>query len=307
MSWNLYFLEFQLKSPLHIGYHKVMHLFRTRYYVPAKPMWGAITAKLTRELKIHDYKKVGNFLNRAIRFGYFYLSDGVDLYIPRYNEDGLKFNSKTKTEFERKFISSLSSAAIDPSSMTAEEGMLHEVEFISPYVMGSDPKPVFLKGLIWVKELTESGISIGDLSNGDFNISCGSSEISFRRLVDNIQVGGERKYGFGLLRLRNISKFNGDDLNTLGFCGIWKEEEGNVMLELTKRSHVWAHVKHHQSLRIKGEVEPLVGRDWNAKRGAGRELKPYGLCWAPGSIVTEDVSFSITDEFGIWRVWRDIA
>lgn len=94
MSWHLYVLEFQLKAPVHVGFHKVMHLFRTRPYVPAKPMWGAITAKLTKELKIHNYERVGNFLNRAMRFGYFYLSDDNDVYIPKYTKNGIVFGKK---------------------------------------------------------------------------------------------------------------------------------------------------------------------------------------------------------------------
>ncbi len=118
MTWHLYSLTFRLKSPLHIGFHKVMHLFRTRPYVPARPFWGALTAKLTRKLGLSDYDKVGEFLKKTMRFGYLYLSDGSDLFIPRYTDEGLKFGNLPLIEFEKRFISSLTSTSIAKNSFS---------------------------------------------------------------------------------------------------------------------------------------------------------------------------------------------
>ncbi|HDH44625.1 MAG TPA: hypothetical protein ENG66_04455 [Thermococcus sp.] len=303
MSWHLYSLTFRLKSPLHIGFHKVMHLFRTRAYVPAKPFWGALTAKLTQNLKSSNYREVGEFLKKVMRFSYFYLSDGNDVFIPKYTDEGLKFGSLPQTEFEKRFISSLASTSIEPYSFTAEEGMLHEVEFISPYEIhkeNEEPKPIFLKGLLWISERSEEKLGV-QVNEDNFSITDGKNDVKFSDLANTLQIGGERKYGFGQLKLEEFIEVNDQDLDHLGFKGRWKEDKDEIRLELKRNEFIWSHVKYDSDLKIKGSIEPIVGRDWS-DRGAGRELRSHGLCWVPGSILMEDKTFKITEEFGLWKV-----
>ncbi|RLG20790.1 hypothetical protein DRN74_04635 [Candidatus Micrarchaeota archaeon] len=306
MSWYLYSLTFRVKSPLHVGFHKVMRLFQTRVYVPARPFWGALTAKLTRSLKSSNYREVGEFLKKVMRFGYLYLSDGNNLFILKYTDDVLKFGNLPQIEFEKRFISSLTSTSIEPYSFTAEEGMLHDVEFISPYEIhkeNEESKPVFLKGLLWISERSEEKLAVQTNEN-NFSITDGKNDVKFSDLADTLQIGGERKYGFGQLRLdkkNGIRKVDTQDLGALGFNGIWKDDKGEIILELKKNEFIWSHVKYDSDLKIKGSIEPVVGRDWSDK-GAGRELRFHGLCWVPGSILMENKTFKITEEFGIWEV-----
>ncbi len=306
MGWHPYLLTFRLRSPLHIGFHKVMHLFRTRAYVPARPFWGALTAKLTRRLESSNYREVGEFLKKVVRFGYFYLSDGNNVFIPKYTKEGLKFGNLSQIEFERKYIGSLISTSIEPYSLTAEEGMLHEVEFISPYEIegkNEEPKSVFLKGLLWISERSVGKLAV-QVNKNDFSITDGKNNVRFSDLASTLQVGGERKYGFGQLELdrkNGIKKVDTWDLRPLGFDGTWKTYKSEVILELKKNEFIWSHTKYNSDLKIKGNIEPIVGRDWS-DRGAGRELKSHGLCWAPGSILMEDKTFKVTEDFGIWEM-----
>ncbi len=296
MSWHLYLLTFRLRSPLHVGFHKVMHLSRTRAYVPAKPLWGALTARLTRERELLDYVEVGNFLKEIMRFGYFYIFDGENLYMPKYTDEGLKFGNLLKFEFEKKFISSMASASIEPYSLTAEEGMLHQVEFINPHVINDEGKitPVFLRGLIWISEKGKFSV---ELSEDDFFIE----GVKFSDLANTLQIGGEKKYGFGRLKLEELVKVGDRNLNQLRFEGEWREEEGELVLKMRKDSCVWSHVRCNTNLKMKGEIEPVVGRDWG-KRGPGREVKNHGLCWLPGSVLLEDSDFRITGDSGLWEL-----
>jgi len=300
MSWHLYSLTFRLKSPLHIGFHKVMHLFRTRAYVPAKPFWGALTAKLTRSLKSSNYREVGEFLKNAMRFGYLYLFDGNVVFIPKYTDEGLKFSNLPQIEFEKRFISSQASTSIEPYSFTAEEGTLHEVEFISPYeIQEEKPKPVFLKGLLWVSKRSEEKLVV-QINEDNFSITDGKTEVMFSDLADTLQIGGERKYGFGQLKLVEFKKVNDYDLDHLGFKGRWRESKDEIRLELKKSDFIWSHAKYNSDLKIKGSLEPVVGRNWS-DNSAGRELRSHGLCWVPGSILIEDQTFKITEDFGLWE------
>jgi len=275
-----------------------MHLFRTRAYVPAKRFWGALTAKLTPQLQLTEYVKVGNFLKETMRFGYLYLSDGNEVFVPHYTEEGLKFGNLPQIDFEKKFISCLASTAVESCSFTADEGMLHEVEFISPHTINGG-NPVFCKGLLWVSEFSKEGLSIV-LEDDGFFIKHNNVGVKLSELMDIIQLGGEKKYGFGQLKLETLEEIDSDDLEGLGFTGQWKEDENEVELRLDNGKPIWSHAKQAPDLKIKGNVEPLVGRDWSEK-GAGRELKPYGLCWIPGSILMEGKAFKITQDFGLWK------
>jgi len=248
---------------------------------------------------------------KVMRFGYFYLSIDVDenrniIYIPKYTGKGLKFGNipekeLSQIEFEKRFISSLASTSIEPYSFTAEEGMLHEVEFISPYQIHKDnekPKSVFLKGLLWVSERSGEKLAM-QINENNFSITDGKTEVMFSNLADTLQIGGERKYGFGQLKLEEFKEVNDQDLDCLGFKGRWKETDDGIILELKRNDPIWSHAKYNSDLKIKGSIEPIVGRDWSDK-GAGRELRSHGLCWVPGSILEEDTIFKITEDYGLW-------
>ncbi len=295
MNWNLFEWTFCLKSPLHVGFHKIMHFYKTRPYVPGKLLWAALTSKLTQLLGLNDYKKVGDFLANSMRLGYLFPCVQSEIYIPKYTNNGLMFDSLPQNEFEKKFISSMASAPIDPESFTTEEGMLHEVEFISPYTI-DDGKQVFLKGLVWIRELSDNEFNLS-INNDDLKITYNKISIEFKeQLANQFQVGGERKYGFGLLQLQDMVPKN--ELND--FPGKWHEKNGEVCIFINKDNPVWSHISYSNDLIIKGNIEPLIGRDWDDEKGAGKKLKSHGLCWSPGSILCEDREFKV-NEFGIWK------
>lgn len=298
MSWQVYEWKFRLKSPLHIGFHKIMHFFKTRPYVPGKILWAALTAKLTPMLGINDYKKVGEFLKKIVRIGYLYPYVEGQFYNPQYTEEGLKFGSLTQNEFEKKLISSMASAAIDAESLTAEEGMLHEVEFISPYTIDNG-KQVYLKGLLWLREFSEDGLKLSK-SNNELIITHNGASFNFKSQLANwFQIGGERKYGFGLIELTELDEISSNEFS--GLPGKWNEEDGEVCMSINSNYPIWSHVFYSNNLNIKGNIEPLVGRDWEDSKGAGRKLTSHGLFWSPGSILCEERTFKIT-AFGLWEV-----
>lgn len=295
MTWYLYQWTFQLKSPLHIGFHKVMHFFRTRPYVPAKLLWGALTAKLTPILGTCDYQRVGNFIKKAMHFSYLYPYVDGKLYLPKYTENGFMFGSLAFNKFEKKFISSMASTAIEAESLTAEEGMFHEIEFISPFTIDNG-ESVFMKGLLWIREFSENGIRLYKRDD-NIHIKNDTSEVRLKEdVLNRLQMGGEQKYGFGLLELEELIKSD----NLTEFCGRW--EDGNELkLKLNSNDPIWSHVLHGGGVNIKGNIEPLIGRDWDTDKGAGKKLTYHGLCWTPGSILITDTTFRIID-FGLWEV-----
>lgn len=298
MTWKCYECLFQIKSPLHIGFHKVLHFAKTRMYVPGRLLWAALTAKLAPMVGM-EYQVVGEFLKKSMRFGYFYLYSGEVLYLPKYTEHGLKFDSLFLSEFEKKFISSKASVAIEPESLTAHEGMLYEVEFISPYTVDTSEQ-VFLKGYIWIREFEENRMKLL-IEKKDFVLKNNNEKTLNleNELLDCLQIGGERRCGFGLIKLKKFVEINSGNLN--GFKGNWKSNNEDLIIELKKDEPIWAHLKCSNFLALKGDIEPLIEREWDLYKGAGKKIKSYGLFWVPGSILCENKTLKIT-ESSFWEV-----
>lgn len=135
-----------------------------------------------------------------------------------------------------------------------------------------------------------------------FSIANDKICVKFSELKDILQVGVERKYGFGRLKLGKLSKEKDQDLGKFSFNGFWKEERDEIVLKLKNDSYIWAHTRYASDLKIKGNVELLTGREWS-DRGAGRQLRSYGLYWTSGSVLPENRASKITKDFGIWEVW----
>lgn len=278
MAWQEYTLVFRLMSPLHIGYRQTGNLQQTRGYVPGKNLWAALTARLTRDFDDgadgQRYQAIGEAVKNSFRFGYLYpalprnvrqdIQSAVDLEIHYPWEDSL---------FDYRFLSSYTSAALNYDRQAAAEGLLHETEFIRPWTQPSSdddkPLPVYLVGPFYVQE------NLSDVLTG------------WRAALERIQIGGERGYGWGRLRLTPLGEGR--------FC-----EEPVVMCK--KDDHVLAHVWAEGCGSVVGPVEPLVGweRDNTGDGVRNWRLSSPMVCYAPGAEVTADSAFAI-GHYGVWE------
>ena len=165
MEWKAYQIGFRLISPLHIGWRKSGNLQQTRPYVTGRALWGALTARLTRELRQTNYEEIGTQVDERLAFTYLYPSvesDHVTLW--PWGEDW--------DRFAWTYLGSYVSTAL-ADGRGAEEGSLHETEFISP--RARDGKQVYLTGYIFVRD--------------DFG------ELPLSSALSKLQMGGERGYG----------------------------------------------------------------------------------------------------------------
>lgn len=133
MTWIAYRVVFKLKSPLHIGYGKVGNVQRTRAYVTGRVFWGALTMRLTRDgtdgaaTNSSQYQGYGERVNQQLAFTYFYPA-----LQPENQDYKVQWCWENESLFRRRFLSSYASTALVYPQQAAEEGFLHEVEFISP-------------------------------------------------------------------------------------------------------------------------------------------------------------------------------
>jgi len=274
MSWQKFHVVYELHSPLHIGYHKVGNVQRTRYYIPARNLWGAVTEALTRRgfsthgVSSGDYQQVGEWVKKHCAFGYWFVYENSKLLTPCYCKDGLKYDNLSVSEFERRYLDSHVTTALDSRTNSAQHGSLHEVEFIAPYSRQNGAR-TRVSGLVFLDDEAKKELNWGWLSN--------------------LQVGGERRYGFGTLRLVEM-KSEGDPITCTRPCQSVSEDKPFL-----------AHVSVATNIQIRGQIEPLVGRATLQSHAFGSRLTSAIVCWTPGSIPMDDVQVQFEQE-GYWRV-----
>ncbi len=292
MAWTLYTAIYELRSPLHIGYHKVGNLQRTRYYIPARNLWGAVTEALTRrgfsttDAPQGDYQKIGKWVKEHCAFGYWFVQENGTPLFPHYEGNDLKYGSLTAAEFERRYLDAHVTTALDAATTSAQAGSLHEVEFIAPYHPVKPGKqeaalPTTIGGWVFLDEVTQPLLG---------------EESQWRAWLETLQVGGERRYGFGQLRLvKNSWQANGNPFLIL--------DQARPIVRLEAGQALPAHTLV-DGVNAQGQIEPLVGRETQMdSRHFGIHLTTAQLCWTPGSLLTSTAKLIITQE-GTWHHGR---
>ena len=280
MAWTHYWLCFRLLSPLHVGYRRTGNLMQTRPYVPGRLLWAALTARLTRNAgQGHDaqaYQDVGGQVQEYFRFGYLWPSlDGKHPYFPWEHP----------ADFEYLLLGSYMSTSLHPQRTTAEEGSLHEVEFLAPTTRG-DGRPVFLLGDLWVSE---------DDLPADLE--------GWKAALSRLQLGGERGYGWGRVRLKRCEP-QGSGSGTLAITpGIqWTGKNDEIILTVPKDVFLPAHALAAEEGAfdhgaVQGPVEVLVGWGWHEGKYG---LSQATVAYAPGAKTQQALEAYIGPN-GLWQ------
>lgn len=281
MVWSLYCLVWQVEAPLHIGVVPAGMLNRTRLYVPARTLWGALTAELarTKAVSFPEYQQIGEKLQRETRLSYLYPAEEIggkwQVWLPRYQGDaGLVWEREdgrveVEWRFRMRLLNARPGTAIEPESDTAAEGTLREFEVISPYWRDEDsvPRPVALVGYIFCRD----GELLQELEK-----------------VRVLWVGGDSRYGLG--RLKQVTCQPADQ-----FFKEAVDLQGDQ--PMVKTARVLAHtISSSGRARLVGAVERLGGWDMRTE-----DLVVQELTWVPGSVSKEPQDFEI-QENGLWRM-----
>lgn len=286
MAWRLYRVTYELQSPLHIGYHKIGNVQRTRYYVPARNIWGAVTEKLTRSgftapgAQEKNYLEIGKWVRTHCVFSYWFLRSSEGFLFPNIQHDGVQYGSLKEGDFERRYLSAHVTTALDPATTSAETESLHEIEVL---VANGGAGKLSLTGWIFLD---------------DEAITRLEGEQKWSRWLGELQVGGERRYGFGQLRIRKEAWRSQD--NGQIFDGYTARcEKDRPQVEVRGEKPFLAHTLA-QGVSASGSIEPLVGRETDGSDRFGRRLTSAKVCWVPGSICETTLWFEFTPE-GIWK------
>lgn len=263
--WTPYLVTFKLLTPMHIGWRKTGNLQQTRPYVTGRALWGALTANLVHNNGGNDYQNMGKEVDKQLAFTYFYPSTKKDT-VACYPWDNID-------EFSWKFLGSYASTALQYGH-GAEDGSLHETEFISPVTR--DDEPVYIVGYIFERE---------------------KCSLKWKDVLNKFQLGGERGYGWGRVSSNN------DPLKADKIFGLTIEvdsQKDRPVLIIPEDRSVLDHT-FAENIDCKGIIEPLVGRETDTKMANfGKYCSTAQICWSPGARVNEEIKIEIYHK-GLWH------
>ncbi len=283
MGWNFFDVIYELVSPLHIGYRKIGNLQQTRYYIPARNIWAAVTERFSRcgfagtpNATENNYRPVGTWVKEHFSFGYWFVHDDGTLLYPTYESGQVKYGNFEVAEFERLYVSSLVTTALESATTSAATGSLHEVEFVAAYT--SSGQRTSMGGWVIVHDEAIKELGKEDIWNS---------------WLKELYIGGERRYGFGKLLLKRYSEATND--TNYEFIKHTPRPQVKV-----KGGHPLLGHAISTGFKAKGMIEPYVGRETDKSDRFGIKTLYMGVCWVPGSSVCSDETFEL-DESGLWK------
>ncbi len=282
MSWRLYRWVWLVESPLAVGAPPAGSLNRCRLYVPARTLWGALTAERARATvgaERPKYKEVGETLARDTRLTYLFPAepdgDRWMTWLPRHEEGrGLVWRREDDVSdiedraFRRRLMTSRANTAINPRSNAADEGSLRETECVADRWRDSGAR-VAMVGYVF--------------------LAPGTDFWAAPNLV--IQLGGDTRYVLGRLRL----------IEPLEESNVWGRRTvpvGSGSPSVCSRT-VLAHADATDGVaeEPRGALELLAGWD----RGQLQALDSGRPLWAPGSSWAQELDWEIASN-GIWKL-----
>ncbi|MDW8278970.1 MAG: hypothetical protein RMJ85_13205 [Anaerolineales bacterium] len=267
-TWKMYRIAFRLLSPLHVGWFKQGNVQRTRPYLTGKALWGALTARLAREKGNASYAAMGQQVNDALAFSYFYPSTAPHCVT--------LWPWEQPQEFAWCCLNTYASTALNYAKNSAEEGSLHETEYISPSTR--EGEPVYLLGFVFEK----AGCSLG-----------------WRDALHRLQLGGERTYGWGRVQVHT------EPVETNTFWPGWTVTLTGDRPQLSPYDEtvLYAHLRHSSAFSgLRGAVEPLVGRETQQAGAHGEAIAFHGLAWSPGAHLAALQRPLRVADFGLWQL-----
>ncbi len=203
MDKQWYQLTFKSLQPLHIGMGTYGVLSPTNIYIPGKTMWGALTRALGEKLGQDKEQLTDEQSNLFAEISNFYPYIDDRTCFPNYKKGEFHLGDYSEKKFRYLFTDTFVSTAIKADSQSAMDESLHEMELLLPRSKEDSPKDLLWRGMLRA-DLDEETIGNED-----------SNDLLKDFLVKGkqIRVGGEQKYGYGLMELTCIQLLKDDKNN----------------------------------------------------------------------------------------------
>ncbi|MDE4543262.1 hypothetical protein [Thermoanaerobacterium sp. R66] len=252
MKW--YELIFKQIQPIHIGSIKWGVINETEIFIPGWTMWGALTNQYLRAKRFNEIDKAKRIFEHITNFYpcIKYERDeclNKEPLFPKYKEGNFYIGDYFEDEFKFDFVDTIVSTAIEPLSRKAKDESIHEFEFILPVSKQNRDKP---KQLYWIGLVGLEDDMIDNIK-------------SFFKSSLKIYIGGDAKYGFGELKLIEISELNNKDGDVNQELKKWDlDENGYLFLYNEKDNLTLKHFfKFSNMINFEGEIKLLIESDFS--------------------------------------------
>jgi len=186
-------LAFEQLQPLHIGIGSYGVINETRIFIPGWTMWGALT-KAYNITKNEPLSENQDLFEEISCFWPCFDRKGNNPLLPDFKNGEFYLRDYSESKFRAMFTDTFVSTAILPASRMAKDESLHEIDVILPGAK-KDFNPQEKEKLIyWV---------------GILNIEENFKNEFFQKGLKVI-VGGDSRYGLGLMELVDIDEVNKD-------------------------------------------------------------------------------------------------
>jgi len=225
MCW--YKLIFKQKQPIHIGKFEWGVVSETKIFIPGWTMWGALVNAYITKNKIHDISKIEEIQRYFETITNFFPSfDGENILEPKYKNGNFYLGNYSEEKFRYKYIKADFKTAVEPISRKAKDEHLYEFEYIIP--------EFYWIGLIKIK----------------------NEEIKnfFEGKKPEIFIGGDTKYGYGLLELEDPKEAEDEDLKNWNLSDDGKPNVNNKTLK--------NFLEFDSNIEFKGELKLIPEFDF---------------------------------------------
>jgi len=235
-----YKLTFKQIQPIHIGYRKHGVISETRIFITGQVMWGALTNAY--------YRKTGKYDKDMFQHvTCFYPKLGRDRSVlrPKFKDGEFYLGYFSERNFRQKFTTTLLSTAINPELKSAKDESLHELDVILP---GCEKYTLYWEGYVW----------------------CNKDEL---KKIEEIYVGGDSRYGLGLMKKEAIKEENYPYNVKKGVYDDLKE----------KGKPIDNFVKFDKSKKFEGKLELLAEFSFHDEANENQSKSFEGLYISVGS------------------------
>jgi len=253
-----YELVFEQLQPIHIGKLNYGVIAETEIYIPGQTMWGALTKcyNIYNKANLNENQELFSLITC-----FFPSLDGKKVLTPFY-KNGMFYIGEdiTEDEFRFAYTDTFVSTAVKYLSGDAIDGSLHEIDLLLPQPKNELPEERIYKNenLKWI------GLLGVEMSNENI--------ISFLRENKlEINIGGDTRYGLGLLILKTAKKagkqlLEGWNLNEYG--ELLLKNENNVLRNFMQ-------INTGERFNLIGNIVPIAEFDFNNNNPIIKEASFY--------------------------------
>ncbi len=240
MSW--YKLIFEQIQPIHIGKLNWGVVSETEIFITGQTMWGALVNAYAIKKGIKKQSDLEEIRKKFETITNFFPSfDGENILEPAYEKGEFVYEYNgdfiTEEEFRLYFVDADFKTSIDPFTITAKEEQLYEFEYILP-----KPKEEF------TKEIERLGFEdklywVGLIKLDDENIE------NFIKEKPEIFIGGDTRYGYGLMKLKEFMEFDKKNLKN------WNLNEDGNFVYSNSSTTLRNFLEFDDNIDLEGEIK----------------------------------------------------